>query len=148
MIFDRVYKHHGMPKNIVSDCDTLFTSTFWRRLHELTGTELRMSSAYHPQSDGATERANRTMTQMVRQCVSPDQRDWAAKLPTIEFAMNSACLQTTGFPPFVLNYGRMPQSMVWNNNSEYPGVRKFAQKMKDAILTAHDAILAACVKQT
>jgi hypothetical protein len=148
VIFDRVYKHHGMPRNIVSDRDTLFTSTFWRRLHELTGTELRMSSAYHPQSDGATERANRTMTQMVRQCVSPDQRDWAAKLPAIEFAMNSACSQTTGFPPFVLNYGRMPQSMVWNNNSEYPGVRKFAQKMKDAILTAHDAILAARVKQT
>jgi hypothetical protein len=148
VIFDRVYKHHGMPKNIVSDRDTLFTSTFWRRLHELTGTELRMSSAYHPQSDGATERANRTMTQMVRQCVSPDQKDWATKLPAIEFAMNSACSQTTGFPPFVLNYGRMPQSMVWNEDSAYPGVRKFAQKMKDAILTAHDAILTARVKQT
>jgi hypothetical protein len=55
VIFDRVYKHHGMPKNIISDHDTLFTSTFWRRLHELTGTKLRMSSAYHPQSYGATE---------------------------------------------------------------------------------------------
>jgi len=148
VIFDQVYKHHGMPKNIVSDRDMLFTSTFWRRLHELTRTELRMSSAYHPQSDGATERANRTMTQMVRQCVSSNQKDWASKLPAIEFAMNSACSQTTGYPPFVLNYGRMPPSMIWNNNSDYPGVRKFAQNMKDAILTAHDAILTARVKQT
>ena len=71
VIFDRVYKHHRMPKNIVSDCDTLFTSTFWWQLHELTNTELWMSLAYHPQSDGTTEWANCTMTQMERQCMSP-----------------------------------------------------------------------------
>lgn len=148
VIFDRVYKLHGMPKNIVSDRDKLFTSTFWNRLNELTGTELRMSSSFHPESDGSTERANRTMAQMLRQCVSPDQKDWVSKIPAIEFAMNSASSATTGFPPFVLNHGMMPRSMVWKGNSDYPGVRIFAQRMKDAILTAHDAILEARVKQT
>ena len=148
VMFDRVYKHHGMPKHIVSDRDSLFTSTFWRRLNELTGTELRMSSSFHPQSDGATERANRTITQMLRQCVAPDQRDWVLKLPAIEFAINSASSQTTGYAPFVLNYGRMPRSMIWNSNTEYPGVRTFAQRMKDAVLTAHDAIIASRMKQT
>jgi hypothetical protein len=54
-MFDQVYKHHGMPKNIVGDRDTLFTSTFWRWLNELTGTKLQMSSSFHPQSDGTTE---------------------------------------------------------------------------------------------
>lgn len=148
VIFDRVYKHHGMPKHIVSDRDTLFTSTFWQTLHSLTGTELRISSSYHPQSDGATERANRTMTQMLRQCVDIDQKNWATKLPAIEFAMNSASSATTGFPPFLLTNGQMPRSMIWDQNTEYPGVRRFAQNMKDAILTAHDAILTARVKQT
>lgn len=65
VVFNRIYKHHGMPKHIVSDRDTLFTSTFWQKLNALTGTELRISTSYHPQSDGATERANRTMMQML-----------------------------------------------------------------------------------
>lgn len=59
LMFEHVYKLHGLPKNIISDCDVLFTSTFWGQLHHLIGTKLRMSSAYNPQSDGSTERANR-----------------------------------------------------------------------------------------
>ena len=66
LMFEEVYKYHGLPKNIISDRDVLFTSTFWRRLHQLIGTNLWMSSAYHPQTDGTTERANRTVTQMLR----------------------------------------------------------------------------------
>ena len=58
LIFEHVYKLHGFPRNIISDRDVLFTSTFWKQLHCLIGTKLRMSSAYHPQSDGSTERAN------------------------------------------------------------------------------------------
>ncbi|KAJ3554430.1 hypothetical protein NP233_g12425 [Leucocoprinus birnbaumii] len=121
VIFDRVYKHHGMPSHIVSDRDSLFTSTFWKVLNDLAGIELRMSSAFHPQTDGATERANRTITQMLRQCVVPHQRDWVSKLPAIEFAINSARSDTTGYAPFMLNYGRMPRSMVFETDAEYPG---------------------------
>lgn len=62
--------------------------------------------------------------------------------------MNSASSSTTGYAPFVLNNGCMPRSMVWNQDTEYPGVRRFAQNMKDAILTAHNTILAAWAKQT
>ena len=90
LIFEHIYKLHGLPRNIISDRDVLFTSTFWKQLHRLIGTKLRLSSAYHPQSDGSTEQANRTITQMLRQCVHPNQKDWVAKLPAIEFAINSA----------------------------------------------------------
>jgi hypothetical protein len=69
LIFEEVYKYHGLPKNIISDRDVLFTSTFWQRLHHLIGTILCMSSAYHLQMDGATERANHTITQMLQQCI-------------------------------------------------------------------------------
>jgi transposase InsO family protein len=116
-----------VSQRIISDRNSLFTSTFWKELHSLLGTELRLSSAYHPQTDGATERANRTMTQMLRQCVSPDQKDWVQRLPAIELAMNTAQLDTTGFSPFFLNYGQMPRTLVWDVQTEYPGVRKFAQ---------------------
>lgn len=148
VIFDVVYKQHGLPERIISDRDSLFTSTFWKELHGLLGTELRLSSAYHPQTDGATERANRTMTQMLRQCVSLDQKDWVIRLPSIEYAMNCARSETTGFSPFFLNYGRMPRPLIWNSVSEYPGVEEFAQKMKEAIMTAHDQIIETRVKQT
>ena len=100
VVFEHVYKLHGLSEKIISDRDMLFTSTFWTHLHKLMNTELRLSSAYHPQTDGATERANRTMTQMLRQCVRPDQKDWASRLPAIELAMNTARSDTTGFSPF------------------------------------------------
>lgn len=148
VIFDTVYKQHGLLERIISDHDSLFTSTFWQELHRLLGTELRLSSAYHPQTDGATERANRTMTQMLRQCVAMDQKDWATRLPSIELAMNCARSDTTGFSPFFLNYGRMLRPLIWNAESEYPGVEVFAQKMKDAIMVAHNQIIEARVKQT
>jgi len=148
LMFDSVYRLHGLPERIISDRDSLFTSKFWKRLHHLLNTELRMSSAFHPQTDGATERANRTITQMIRQCVSPDQKDWVIKLPAIEFAINSARSSTTGFSPFQLNYGRNPSSMIWKVEDEFPGVRKFAEQMKMAIMGAHDAIIASRIENT
>jgi hypothetical protein len=148
VVFDTVYKLHGLPEKIISDRDSLFTSTFWKRLHELLGVELRLSSAYHPQTDGATERANHTMTQMLHQCVRRDQRDWAERLPAIEFAMNSARLESTGFSPFFLNYAHTPHPLIWNSTLEFPGVEDFAAKLKEALMKAHDAIIDARVKQT
>ncbi|KAJ3518583.1 hypothetical protein NMY22_g13602 [Coprinellus aureogranulatus] len=150
LVFAEVYKYHGLPRTIVSDRDKWFTSTFWDHLHKLIGTKLKMSSAYHPETDGATERANKTMNQMIRQCIGARQRDWSTKLPAIEFAINSARSESTGYAPFFLNYGRMPRSFIWNHadKEEYPGVRVFAAKLKNAIMSAHDSILAARVKQT
>jgi hypothetical protein len=148
VIFDIVYKLHGLPERIISDRDSLFTSHFWKKLHSLLNVDLRLSSAFHPQTDGATERANRTMTQMLRQCVGTNQKDWVTKLPAIEFAMNSARSSTTGFTPFYLNYGRNPSPMIWKGEEVYPGVRQFAENMKDAIMSAHDAIIASRVQNT
>ena len=148
VIFDTVYKLHGLPERIISDRDSLFTSHFWRKLHALLDVQLRLSSTFHPQTDGATERANRTMTQMLRQCISPKQKDWVLKLPAIEFAMNSARSSTTGFSLFYLNYGRNPGLMIWDCEEVYPGVKQFAENMKDAIMSAHNAIIASWVQNT
>ena len=123
LIYEEVYKHHRVPRNIISDWDILFTSVFWNHLHRLLGSQLRLSSTYHPQTDGSTERANQTITQMLRQCINDKQTDWVAKLLAIEFAINSAQSESTGFAPFFLNTGRMPRSMLFNFSiakNEYP----------------------------
>lgn len=87
---------------------------------------------------------------MLRQCVHPNQKDWVAKLPAIEFAINSARSESTGFAPFFLNMGWMPRPMLWDSKltTEFPSVREFALQKRMAIMAAHDSILSARVKQT
>jgi len=149
-MFEEIYKLHGLPKHIISDRDVLFTSIFWGHLHKLVGTKLKMSGAYHPETDRSTERANHTVTQMLRQCINKKQTEWVSKLPAIEFTINSACSESTGYAPFFLNTGRMPRAMIWDSAcpNEYPTIHAFALQRKLALIAAHDSILAARVKQT
>ena len=100
---------HRVPESIVLDCDTKFTSTFWRELHRLMGTKLLMSTAFHPQMDGATKWANHFISQILRMIINDDQKDWEDKCPIEEFVLNSSVSTTTGFTPFELNQGYMPQ---------------------------------------
>ena len=76
LMFKHIYKLHGLPRNIISYQDVLFTSTFWDHLHWLIGMKLQMSSAYHPQSDRSTEWANCTVTQMLHQCIHQPLSSW------------------------------------------------------------------------
>jgi hypothetical protein len=150
LVFAEVYKHHGIPRYIVSDRDVLFTSAFWTNFNKLIGAKLKMSSAYHPETDGSTERANRTVVQMLRACIAPNQRNWVPRLPAIEFAINIASSESTKHSPFETNTGRTPRAMVWDDpsESEFPGVRAYLQKIKRTIMEAHDSIINARVKQT
>ena len=109
-----------------------------------------MLSAYHPESDGSAEHAHHMVGHMLQQCIGPNQKNWVSKLPGIEFAINLARSKSTGFAPFFLNMGWMPHVMVWDSMGpdEYPGVRVFAQKMKNAVMAVHNSILTAQVKQT
>jgi hypothetical protein len=100
-----VIRLHGLPSSIVSDRDLKFTSKWWRELHRVMGTRLLMSTAFHPQTDGATERANRSIGQMFRALICPDQKDWVQKCLLIEFAINSSIGNATGLAPFEINCG-------------------------------------------
>ena len=66
LFLKEVVRLHGVPESIVSDHDTKFMSMFWHELHRLMGTKLLMSTAFHPQTDGATEQANRSIGQILR----------------------------------------------------------------------------------
>ncbi|KAJ9519727.1 hypothetical protein QJQ45_013405 [Haematococcus lacustris] len=108
LFFDNVFRLHGLPKVIVSDRDPRFTSIFWQELFKLTGTHLNMSTANHPQTDGQTERANRTLEDMLRNFVSPHHDDWDQHLTAAEFAYNASVQASTGYSPFRLNSGQEP----------------------------------------
>lgn len=90
LYFDQIYRLHGLPRAIVSDRDTKFTGAFWRTLQKMVGTDLMMSTTDHPQTDGQTERTNRTVLQILRTFVNQVGSDWAQHLAAAEFAINSA----------------------------------------------------------
>jgi hypothetical protein len=92
---------HGLPDSIVSDRDLKFTSKWWREIHRVMGTKLLMSTMFHPQTDGVTERANRSIGQMFRVLIHPDQKDWVQKCPLIKFMINSSIGNATWLAPFV-----------------------------------------------
>jgi hypothetical protein len=107
---DHVYRLHGMPKSFVSDRDPRFTSHLWRTMMSMLGTKLKLSTAAHPQSDGSTERANRTMQEMLRAYAHPRGDEWDTHLPLLEFAYNDSVHKATGYTPFYLNLGHHPRS--------------------------------------
>lgn len=101
-----VVRLHGLPESILSDRDPRFTAHFWRAFWSQLGTTLTMSTAYHPQTDGQTERANRTLEEMLRSRINFQQNDWDEHLDMAELATNNALHASTGFTPFYLNHGR------------------------------------------
>jgi hypothetical protein len=104
-----VVRLHGVPDSILSDRDPRFTAHFWRAFWSQLGTTLTMSTAYHPQTDGQTERANRTLEEMLRSRINFRQTDWDEHLAAAELAVNNARQSSTGFSPFYLNYGQEVQ---------------------------------------
>jgi transposase InsO family protein len=97
---------HGFPRQIISDRGTLFTSRFWREFCELSGLEPSYSTAFHPQTDGQTERSNSTLEQYLRTYVNFQQDDWTDLLPMAEFCYNNSKHSAIGMSPFMASKGR------------------------------------------
>ncbi|GIL67388.1 hypothetical protein Vafri_20737, partial [Volvox africanus] len=90
LFFDNVVRLHGVPKNVVSDRGSQFRSKFWEALCKLVGMRVNLSTAYHPQSDGQTERTNRTLGDMLRNFAGRTPLVWDTFLTAAEFALNNA----------------------------------------------------------
>jgi hypothetical protein len=104
-----VYKLHGLPASIIFDRDPVFTSHFWQSLYKLSGTSLKLSSSYHPQTDGQTERVNKCLETYLRCFVHAYPRKWKAWLAFAEFWYNTSLHSWLGCSPFEALYGRQPR---------------------------------------
>jgi hypothetical protein len=104
-------------KKIVSDQGTQFTSRFWERLHETLDTQLRFSSAYHPQTDGQTKRVNQTLEDMLRVCALQYGRSWDKSLPYAEFSYNNSYQESLKMVLFEMLYGCRCRTSLFQNET-------------------------------
>jgi hypothetical protein len=157
LFFDHWYCENGLPVDIVIDRDKLWVSRFWEALHTLTGISLRMSSAFHPESDGSSERTNKTLNQCLRFYVERAQKGWAAALPKVHFHMMNSVNSSIGMTMFELKMGRVPRVLPVMDQAQLPpsltgfsdarAAVDFVQKMQEVQSDARDALLAAKVLQ-
>ncbi|KAA0046287.1 ty3-gypsy retrotransposon protein [Cucumis melo var. makuwa] len=114
-----IVRLHGVPVSIVSDRDARFTSKFWKGLQTAMGTRLDFSTAFHPQTDGQTERLNQVLEDMLRACALEFSGSWDSHLHLMEFAYNNSYQATIGMTPFEALYGKCCRSPVsWGEVGE------------------------------
>ena len=137
VIINVVVRHHGLPDSIVTDRGSLFTSKFWSSLCYFLGIKRRLSTAFHPQTDGQTERQNSTMEAYLRAFVNFEQNDWVRLLPMAEFAYNNAKNASTGHTSFKLNCGYHPCVSYEEDldpRSKSKTVKKLSSKLRNLMV--------------
>ena len=146
LFLSRVWVLHGMPKRFIHDRDTRFASHFWTEFFFQCEVQQAMSTSYHPQTDGQTERVNRVVEDYLRHYVDTHQSNWKNLLPMAEFAFNNATHDSTGFSPFYLNYGFNPRiphifgSAHTDASHRVPEVTTTIQNIQSAINAAKQAL--------
>ena len=112
---DRIVCLHGVPKTIISDRGAQFVARFWEQLQEALGTKLIRSSAYHPQTDGQTERVNQILEDMLRACVIHYDKNWDKCLSLAELSYNNSYQASLKMAPFEALYSRRCQTpLSWS----------------------------------
>ncbi|KAL5544124.1 hypothetical protein UlMin_007908 [Ulmus minor] len=124
-----IVRLHGVPKSIVSDRDARFTSKFWKSVQRAMGTSLNFSTAFHPQTDGQSERTIQILEDMLRACVLDFKGTWNRYLPLIEFSYNNSYQATIGMAPYEALYGRRSPEFVEDTTQ---AVKKIQTRMKSA----------------
>ncbi|GKB30611.1 putative reverse transcriptase domain-containing protein [Tanacetum coccineum] len=126
---NEIVARHGVPISIISDHDSRFTSRFWQSTQEALGTRLDMSTAYHPQTDGQSERTIQTLEDMLRACVLDFGRSWDFHLSLVEFSYYNSYHSSVRCAPFEALYGIKCRSpIMWAEVGE--GVVQFRKKGK------------------
>jgi hypothetical protein len=133
LYMSRIMCLHGIPKKIISDRGTQFTSHFWQQLNEALGTHLKFSSTYHPQTDGQTERTNQILKDLLRACALQDKLGWDKRLPYVEFSYNNSYQASLKMSPFEALYVRNCRTpMHWDQSRRKTVIRSgdIAWKLK------------------
>ncbi|KAJ0927013.1 putative nucleotidyltransferase, Ribonuclease H [Helianthus annuus] len=146
---DEIVSRHGIPLSIISDRDGRFTSRTWQAVQIALGTQLDLSTAYHPQTDGQSERTIQTLEDMLRSCVIDFKGNWDVHLPLIEFSYNNSYHSSINMAPFEALYGRKCRSPVcWHEIGEAQITGpELIQETTDKILQIRNNLLAARSRQ-
>ena len=144
LFYRNVWRHHGLPRKYVSDRGTQFVAEFTTELWKLTGVTPATSTAYHPQTDGQTERVNQELEQFVRLFTNYKQDDWDELLPAAEFAYNNHVHSSTQQVPFMTDTGRLPR-MGFEPSGVRSGVES-ANEFRDRIASGVSEAKSALVK--
>jgi len=118
----KIWRLHGLTETIISDRDTRFTSKFGMSLMQLLQVKLNVSTAFHPETDGQTERVNQTLEQYLRSYCSYQQDDWVSLLPYAEHAYNILLSESTKASPFEINYRFTPKTQWSGIVSDNQGI--------------------------
>ena len=148
LFINHVLRLHGLPDEIISDRGSQFTSRFWKRFLELLGIKRSMSSAYHPETDGQTERTNQTLEQYLRCFISYHQDNWVSLLPLAEFSFNNTLNASTKFTPFFANTGYHPKfEFLTPTDSLVPAAEDHLRRIQQTQQQLKDNLSAALVDQ-
>jgi len=129
---DNVWKLHGLPDSIISDRGPQFAAGIMKELNCMLGIEMKLSTAFHPQTDGQTERMNQELEQYLRMFIDHQQEQWPEWLGTAEFAYNNKVHTGTKVSPFKANNGQDPRmGFEMRKKGKYEGVERFAERMKN-----------------
>jgi len=129
---DNVWKLHGLPKSIVSDRGLQFIAGIIWELNRMLGIKSKLSTAFHPQTNGQTERVNQELEQYLRMFIDHRQEQWPDWLGTAEFAYNNKMYSSTKVLPFKANYGQDPRmGFEMRRKGKYKEAEKFITKMKE-----------------
>jgi hypothetical protein len=140
-----VWKLHGLPQKIVSDRGPQFIANFTKELYRLLGIKLALSTAYHPQTDGQTERVNQELEQFLRLFTNERQNDWDELVPLAEFQYNNHAHSATKETLFMLDTGRNPRMgfEARQNPSRLEAVNDFKTRMAESLDEARSALVKA-----
>ncbi|GKD72255.1 reverse transcriptase domain-containing protein, partial [Tanacetum coccineum] len=112
LYLNRIVARHGIHASIICDSDGRFTSNFWRSFQKALGTDISMSTAYHPETDGQSERTIQTLEDMLRACVINFSKGWVLHLPLAEFSYNNSYHASIKAAPYEALYGQKCRSLV------------------------------------
>ena len=107
-----VFRSQGLPSTLLSDRGPQFISSFWKELFGSLKTQVRLTSGYHPASNGGSERFNRTLIEGLRSFVNTRHSDWSDYLLYLEFTYNNSVNPATGYSPFVLQFAQTPRGPI------------------------------------
>ncbi|UYV64718.1 hypothetical protein LAZ67_3001747 [Cordylochernes scorpioides] len=140
-LIEHIFLRHGAPRFLISDRGSQFTSNLMKEVMKMCKVKHCFTTSYHPQTNGLTERLNRTLINMISMYVNTDQKNWDEILPFITHAYNTTIQETTGYSPFFLLFGREPMSLLDDENIPMDDYDEYIENYLDKIARTRQVVI-------